>query len=128
MAARKIFRFAALTMRLKSKEARAAIVQKLAADFNLPPIIAEAFYQQFSLYFQEHANAIFAPSTFRLRLLDGLRAFFKRPISFAFFLPIIGWIPILWRGYTRLINRSRSTWIRQTNILAPSSLEEGAKT
>lgn len=42
--------------RLKSKEARAAIVQKLAVDFNLTPIIAEAFYQQFSLYFQEHAN------------------------------------------------------------------------
>jgi len=42
--------------RLKSKDARAAIVQKLAVDFNLTPIIAEAFYQQFSLYFQEHAN------------------------------------------------------------------------
>jgi hypothetical protein len=38
-------------------------------------------------------------STFKLRLLDGIRAFFKRPISFAFFLPLIGWIPILWRGY-----------------------------
>jgi hypothetical protein len=43
-------------LRLKSKDARAAIVQKLATDFNLTPIIAEAFYQQFSLYFQEHAN------------------------------------------------------------------------
>ncbi len=43
-------------LRLKSKDARAAIVQKLASDFNLTPIIAEAFYQQFSLYFQEHAN------------------------------------------------------------------------
>ncbi|MDZ7269262.1 MAG: hypothetical protein ONB48_17050 [candidate division KSB1 bacterium] len=43
-------------LRLKSKDARAAIVQKLAADFNLTPIIAEAFYQQFALYFQEHAN------------------------------------------------------------------------
>ena len=43
-------------LRLKSKDARAAIVQKLAADFNLTPIIAEAFYQQFSLYFEEHAN------------------------------------------------------------------------
>ena len=42
--------------RLKSKDARAAIVQKLAVDFNLTPIIAEAFYKQFSLYFQEHAN------------------------------------------------------------------------
>ena len=43
-------------LRLKSKNARAAIVQKLAVDFNLTPIIAEAFYQQFALYFEEHAN------------------------------------------------------------------------
>jgi CRP-like cAMP-binding protein len=43
-------------LRLKSKEARAAIIQKLASDFNLTPIIAEAFYQQFSLYFEAHAN------------------------------------------------------------------------
>ncbi len=43
-------------LRLKSKDARAAIVHKLASDFNLTPIIAEAFYQQFSLYFEEHAN------------------------------------------------------------------------
>ena len=43
-------------LRLKSKTARSAIIQKLAADFNLTPIIAEAFYQQFALYFQEHAN------------------------------------------------------------------------
>jgi len=42
--------------RLKSKDAKNAIIQKLAVDFNLTPIIAEAFYQQFSLYFQEHAN------------------------------------------------------------------------
>ncbi|MDZ7359689.1 MAG: hypothetical protein ONB46_03025 [candidate division KSB1 bacterium] len=37
-------------------------------------------------------------SPWKLNLLTGLRAFFKRPINFAFFLPIIGWIPILWRG------------------------------
>jgi hypothetical protein len=43
-------------LRLKSKNARNAIVQKLAVDFNLTPIIAEAFYQQFALYFEEHAN------------------------------------------------------------------------
>lgn len=43
-------------LRLKSKDAQAAIIQKLAADFNLTPLIAEAFFQQFSLYFQEHAN------------------------------------------------------------------------
>jgi len=43
-------------LRLKSKEARAAIVQKLGSDFNLAPIIAEAYYQQVAQYFQEHAN------------------------------------------------------------------------
>jgi hypothetical protein len=42
--------------RLKSKNAQNAIIQKLAADFNLTPIIAEAFYQQFTQYFKEHAN------------------------------------------------------------------------
>ena len=43
-------------LRLKSKDARAAIIQKLGTDFNLTPIVAEAFYKQFSLYFEEHAN------------------------------------------------------------------------
>ncbi len=42
--------------RLRSKNARNAIVQKLATDFNLTPIIAEAYYKQFEIYFQEHAN------------------------------------------------------------------------
>jgi biotin operon repressor len=42
--------------RLKSKDAKSAIIQKLATDFNLTPIIAEAFYQQFTIYFQEHSN------------------------------------------------------------------------
>jgi hypothetical protein len=43
-------------LRLKSKEARAAIVQQLATDFNLTPLIAEAYYQQLGVYFQQHAN------------------------------------------------------------------------
>lgn len=43
-------------LRLKSKEARAAIVQQLASDFNLTPLIAEAYYQQLGVYFQQHAN------------------------------------------------------------------------
>ena len=42
--------------RLESKNAKNAIIQKLAVDFNLTPIIAEAFYQQFMQYFQEHTN------------------------------------------------------------------------
>ena len=43
-------------LRLQSKDARSAIVQKLSSDFNLTAIIAEAYYSQFALYFQEHAN------------------------------------------------------------------------
>ena len=42
--------------RSESKNARSAIVQRLATDFNLTPIIAEAFYEQFSMYYREHAN------------------------------------------------------------------------
>jgi hypothetical protein len=42
--------------RLASKNARNAIIQRLAADFNLTPIIAEAFYEQFSRYYEEHTN------------------------------------------------------------------------
>ena len=42
--------------RLESKNARAAIIQKIAADFNLMPIIAEAYYQQISSYFAQHAD------------------------------------------------------------------------
>ncbi|NOY58815.1 MAG: DUF1670 domain-containing protein [Calditrichaeota bacterium] len=42
--------------RLESKTTRNAIIQKLTSDFNLTPIIAEAFYKQFSLYFKEHAD------------------------------------------------------------------------
>ncbi len=33
-------------LRLKSKTAREAIVQKLSSDFNLTPVIAEAYYRQ----------------------------------------------------------------------------------
>lgn len=35
-----------------------------------------------------------------MSLWAGLKAFLRRPLSFAFFLPVLGWIPILWRGYT----------------------------
>jgi biotin operon repressor len=42
--------------RLDSKNAKNAIIQKLADDFNLTPIIAEAFYKQFTQYFDQHSN------------------------------------------------------------------------
>jgi hypothetical protein len=42
--------------RLKSKNVRSAIIQKISEDFNLTPIIAEAYFTQISTYFQEHLN------------------------------------------------------------------------
>jgi len=42
--------------RLSSKTARNAIIQRLAQDFNLTPIIAEAYCQQFDQYYREHTN------------------------------------------------------------------------
>ena len=42
--------------RLESKNAKNAIIQKLSQDFNLTPIIAEAFYKQVSIYFHQHSN------------------------------------------------------------------------
>lgn len=42
--------------RLESKTARAAIIQKISADFNLMSIMAEAYYKQISTYFEQHAD------------------------------------------------------------------------
>lgn len=42
--------------RLKSKNIRNAIIQKISEDFNLTPIIAEAYFSQITEYFQQHLN------------------------------------------------------------------------
>ena len=42
--------------RIESKNARAAIIQKISADFNLMPLVAEAYYKQISSYFAQHAD------------------------------------------------------------------------
>jgi len=42
--------------RLESKTVRNAIIEKISEDFNLTPIIAEAYFRQISGYFQEHFN------------------------------------------------------------------------
>ncbi len=39
--------------RLKSKSSKSSIVQKLSTDFNMTPIIAEAYYQQLATYYEE---------------------------------------------------------------------------
>ena len=47
--------------RLESKNARAAIIQKISADFNLMPIMAEAYYKQIAGYFQEQVPTFNSP-------------------------------------------------------------------
>ncbi len=42
--------------RLESKNARVAIIQKISADLNLMPIVAEAYYKQISTYFEQHTD------------------------------------------------------------------------
>ena len=42
--------------RIESKNARAAIIQKISEDFNLMPLIAEAYYKQMADYFAQHAD------------------------------------------------------------------------
>lgn len=42
--------------RLESKTIKNAIIQRIAQDFNLTPIIAEAYFRQISAYFNEHLN------------------------------------------------------------------------
>jgi biotin operon repressor len=44
------------SIRLKSKNAQNAIIQKISQDFNLTPIIAEAYFRQISAYFNEHLD------------------------------------------------------------------------
>jgi len=39
--------------RLKSKSSKSSIIQKLSTDFNMTPIIAEAYYQQIASYYEE---------------------------------------------------------------------------
>ena len=42
--------------RIESKNARSVIIQKISADFNLMPLVAEAYYKQISTYFAQHAD------------------------------------------------------------------------
>jgi hypothetical protein len=42
--------------RLRSKTAREAIVHSIGRDFNLTPLIAEAYFSQITTYFHQHAD------------------------------------------------------------------------
>ena len=45
-----------LSARLESKTVRQSIVSRIAKDFNLTPILAEAYFSQISDYFLQHAE------------------------------------------------------------------------
>ena len=42
--------------RIESKNARNAIIQKISEDFNLMPLMAEAYYKQICTYFEQHTG------------------------------------------------------------------------
>jgi hypothetical protein len=46
----------------------------------------------------------------KFNLWRGFKAHWKNPITFAFYIPILGWIPILIRGY-----RDRRKLIKETS-------------
>jgi hypothetical protein len=45
-----------LTARLQSKSVKQSIISSIARDFNLTPILAEAYFSQISNYFLQHAE------------------------------------------------------------------------
>ena len=45
-----------LSARLQSKSVKQSIVSSIARDFNLTPILAEAYFSQISDYFLQHAE------------------------------------------------------------------------
>ena len=45
-----------LTARLQSKSVKQSIISSIARDFNLTPILAEAYFSQISDYFLQHAE------------------------------------------------------------------------
>ena len=42
--------------RLRDKSAREAIIHSIGRDFNLTPILAQAYFSQVSTYFSQHAD------------------------------------------------------------------------
>ncbi len=45
-----------LQKRLQSKSVKNSIINKIASDFNLTPILAEAYFNQIKNYFIEHVD------------------------------------------------------------------------
>ncbi len=57
------------------------------------PVFWPSLFAEYERRFDENDE-----SNWELTLRAGVKAFLKRPLNFAFFLPIAGWIPILLRG------------------------------
>ena len=76
--------------------------------FFLPPLWPSLFNEFDRLAKQGRVHAL------KINLLRGFKAHWKNPISFAFYIPILGWIPILIRGYRdrrRRISEAHATAI-----------------
>jgi len=59
-----------LAKRLNSKSVRNAIINSISHDFNLTPILAEAYFTQIKNYFTEHANLDLASGQLQYLAID----------------------------------------------------------
>jgi len=59
-----------LVSRLKSKSVRQSIISSIARDFNLTPILAEAYFSQISDYFLQHAEVKLSSGQFQYLAVD----------------------------------------------------------
>lgn len=59
-----------LSKRLQSKSVKNAIVNSISHDFNLTPVLAEAYFNQIKTYFLEHANLELTPGQMHYLAVD----------------------------------------------------------
>lgn len=59
-----------LSQRLKSKSVQNAIVNRLSEDFNLTPLLAEAYFSQVKAYFLEYADPKLKPGQLQYLAID----------------------------------------------------------
>ncbi len=59
-----------LVARLRSKSVRQSIIASIARDFNLTPILAEAYFSQISDYFLQHADVKLSSGQFQYLAVD----------------------------------------------------------
>ena len=59
-----------LSKRLKSKSVKNAIINQIAKDFNLTPLLAEAYFKQISSYFLEYTDPKLQPGQLQYLAID----------------------------------------------------------